>query len=96
VAGVLRREANAPLRSDSYLGAATRSLRTGLGTAKAIKAMAHYLACIIYRLFTRGQAWADRRAEHFVPNRQTCALTRLQAQAGWAGIPPRSITDSQA
>jgi hypothetical protein len=39
--------------------------------------MARYLACIIYRLFTKGQAWVDRGAEHFEQNRQTRDLARL-------------------
>ena len=96
VAGVLRMAANALLRSDSYLGARYRSLRTRLGSPKAIKAMARYLACIIYRLFTKGQAWVDRGAEHFEQNRQTRTLAKLQAQAGSRGFRLVPITDSQA
>jgi len=96
VAGVLRMAANALLRSDSYLGARYRNLRTRLGSPKAIKAMARYLACIIYRLFTKGQAWVDRGAEHFERNRQTRELTRLQAQAGSRGFRLVPITSSQA
>jgi hypothetical protein len=60
VAGVLRMAANALLRSDSYLGARYRSLRTRLGSPKAIKAMARYLACILYRLFTRSGMGGSR------------------------------------
>jgi len=74
------------LRSDSYLGARYRSLRTRLGAPKAIKAMARYLACIIYRLFTKGQAWVDRGAEQFEQQRQTRDLARLQAQANSRGF----------
>jgi transposase len=86
VAGVLRMAANALVRSDSYLGARYRNLRTRLGSPKAIKAMARYLACIVYRLFTKGQAWVDRGAEHFERNRQARDLARLQAQAGSRGF----------
>jgi transposase len=93
IAGVLRMAANALLRSDSYLGARYRSLRTRLGSPKAIKAMARYLACIIYRLFTKGQAWVDRGAEHFERDRQTRALARLQAQAASRGFLLVAITD---
>jgi transposase len=96
VAGVLRMAANALLRSDSYLGARYRSLRTRLGSPKAIKAMARYLACIIYRLFTKGQAWVDRGAEQFERNRQTRDLARLQAQAGSRGFRLVPVIDSQA
>jgi transposase len=96
VAYVLRMAANALLRSDSYLGARYRSLRTRLGSPKAIKAMARYLACILYRLFTKGQAWVDRGAEHFERNRHTRELARLQAQANSRGFRLVPVTDPQA
>jgi hypothetical protein len=45
--------------------------------------MTRYLACIVYRLFTKGQAWVDRGTEHFERNRQTReALGRMQASQG--------------
>jgi len=86
VAGALRLAANALLRSDSYLGARYRNLRTRLGSPKAIKAMARYLACIIYRLFTKGQAWVDRGAERYEENRRMRDLARLEAQATSRGL----------
>jgi len=48
--------------------------------------MARYLACIIYRLFTKGQAWVDRGAEQFESNRQTRDPAKLQAQANARGF----------
>jgi transposase len=86
VAGVLRMAAQALLRSDSYLGTRYRHLRARLGPPKAIKAMARHLACIIYRLFTKGQAWVDRGAEQFEQNRRARDLAKLQAQAGARGL----------
>jgi len=86
VAGVLRLAAQTLLRSDSYLGARFRNLRTRLGAPKATKAMARYLACIIYRVFTKGQQWVDRGAEHFEQNRRARDLARLQAQAEARGF----------
>ena len=56
--------------------------------------MARYLACIIYRLFTKGQAWVDRGAEHFERNRQTRDLARLQA--GSRGFRLVPVTGEQA
>jgi transposase len=88
--------ANALRRSDSYLGARYRSLRTRLGSPKAIKATARYLACIIYRLFTKGQAWVDRGAEQFERSRQTRDLARLQAQADSRGFRLVPVTDQPA
>jgi hypothetical protein len=86
VAGALRMAASSLDHSDSYLGARFRHLRSRLGSPKAIKAMARYLACILYRLFTKGQAWVDRGAEQFEHNRQTRDLARLQAQATARGM----------
>jgi hypothetical protein len=93
VAGVLRLAATSLLRSDSYLGARYRNLRARLGAPKAIKAMARYLACIIYRLFTKGQAWVDRGAEQFEQKRQTRDLAKLQAQAHSRGLRLVPATD---
>jgi transposase len=95
VAEILRLAASSLLRSDSYLGARYRSLHARLGAPKAIKAIARYLACIIYRLFTKGQAWVDRGAAQFEQNRQTRDLARLQAQAnsrGFCLVPASSPT----
>ena len=96
VAGVLRLAATSLLRSESYLGARFRNLRARLGAPKAIKAMARYLACIIYRLFTKGQAWVDRRAEQFEQKRQTRDLAKLQAQATSRGLRLVPTTDQLA
>ena len=96
VAGVLRLAAFSLLRSESYLGARYRNLRARLGTPKAIKAMARYLACIIYRLFTKGQAWVDRGAEQFEQKRQTRDLANLQAQASSRGFRLVPTTDQIA
>jgi transposase len=65
LANALRMAAQALSRSDSYLGARYRSLRGRLGGPRANKAMARYLACLLYRLLTRGQAYVDRGAAHY-------------------------------
>ncbi len=51
----LRMAANALLRSQTYLGAQYRRLRTKLGAPKAITAMAHRLARLVYRMLKYGQ-----------------------------------------
>jgi transposase len=43
--------------SDSYLGARYRRLRGRMEGEKAIKAMAHYLAQLVYRVVTKGQEY---------------------------------------
>lgn len=60
-----RQAASALLRSRSYLGAQYRRLRTRLGAPKAITAMARKLACLFYRLLTRGQQYVDRGADYY-------------------------------
>jgi transposase len=86
VATALRTAANTLLHSDSYLGARFRSLRTRRGAPKAIKAMARYLACLIHRMFTRGQAWVDRGAREFENRRAQREISALQRQAAAHGF----------
>jgi transposase len=61
----LRQAAMTLLRSQSYLGAQYRRLRTRLGAPKAITAMARKLACLYYRLIKRGQQYVDKGTEHY-------------------------------
>jgi hypothetical protein len=86
VASVLRMATTSLLRSDSFLGARYRHLRTRLGAPKAIKAMARYLACLIYRLFTRGQQWVDCGTRDFEIKRQHRELSVLQRKATSLGL----------
>jgi hypothetical protein len=82
-ASALRMAASILEKSDSYLGARFRSLRARLGPGKAIKAMAAYLARLIYRMLTRGQEWVDRGAAEFErgrKNQQQQSLQRLAKQ----------------
>jgi transposase len=86
VATALRIAANTLQFSDSYLGARFRSLRTRRGAPKAIKAMARYLACLIYRMFLHGQAWVDRGAREFENKRAQRQFLALQKQAAAQGF----------
>ena len=93
VATALRTAAQTLLRSDSYLGARYRFLRTRLGAPKAIKAMARYLACLVYRLFIHGQAWVDRGAAQFEDRRQQRELAALQYKAAANGFKLVSLSN---
>jgi len=53
------------VRSQSYLGAQYRRLRTRLGAPKAITAMARKLACLFYRLNKHGQQYVDKGTEYY-------------------------------
>jgi hypothetical protein len=90
VATASRLAAQSLWRSDSYLGARFRHLKARLGGQKAIKAMARYLACLIYRLLTKGQAYIDRGAAHFQSKRterELLALRRKAAKLGMEVVP---------
>lgn len=90
LANALRMAAQSLSRSDSYLRARYRSLRGRLGGPRAVKAMARYLACLLYRLMTKGQAYVDRGAAHFENKRlerERVALERRAAAHGLKLVP---------
>ena len=86
VANALRMAAESLKESDSYLGARYRSLRGRLGAVKAVKAMARYLACLIYRMLTKGQAFVDRGAACYEQKRRERELSHLQRKAATMGL----------
>jgi hypothetical protein len=51
-----------------------------------VKAMARYLACVIYRMLTKGEAWVDRGAAYFEQKRQERELCHLQHRAAAIGM----------
>jgi len=87
VANALRMSAQALSDSDSYLGARYRYLKARLNCGlKAAKAMARYLACLVYRMLTKGQAYVDRGAAYFEQKRQDRDLKQLQRKAAALGM----------
>lgn len=74
------------LRSQSYLGAQYRRLRTRLGAPKAITAMARKLACLYYRLIKHGQQYVDKGTEYYEARyreQQIRALTKKAQKLGF-------------
>ena len=86
VANALRMAAQSLWRSNSYLGARYHRLRMRLEGPKAVKAMARYLACLVYRIVTRGQAYVDRGAAHYENKRHEKELIALQRRAANLGL----------
>ena len=86
VANALRMAAQSLSRSNSYLGARYRRLRARLDGPVAVKAMARYLACLIYRMVTKGQAYVDRGADHYEAKRQEKERVALQRRAALLGL----------
>jgi len=86
VANALRMAAQSLSRSNSYLGARYRRLRGRLDGPVAVKAMARYLACLVYRLVTKGQAYVDRGAAHYERKRQERERLALERRASNLGL----------
>ena len=86
VGNAFRMAAQSLLRSQSYLGARCRYLRARLGGLKGVKAMARVLACLYYRLLTKGQVWVDRGVEEFDRRSQQRELAALERKARKLGM----------
>ena len=59
---------------------------------KGVKAMARYLACLVYRLLTKGPAWVDRGAAYYENKRRDRELAGLHRKAAAAGMKLVPIT----
>ena len=86
VATALRNAAESLARSDSYLGARYRHFTGRLQGLKGVKAMAHYLALLVYRLLTKGPEWVDRGAAYYENKRRERELVRLHLKAAAMGM----------
>lgn len=80
-ADALRRAAQALHRSKSALGAEYRRLSDRLGAPKAITAMAHKLARLIYRLLKHGEAYVSEGLEQYETRHRERALRSLRHHA---------------
>lgn len=77
----LRRSAYSLLRSRSALGAKYRRLRARLGAPKAITAIAHHLARLIYRMIRFGHDYVAQSIEHYEQKYQKQQLDWLKKRA---------------
>jgi transposase len=87
-----RNAASTLLRSESYLGAQYRRLRTRLGAPKAITAMARKLACLYYRLIKHGQQYVDKGTEYYEARyreQQIRSLTKKAQKLGFQLVIPK-------
>jgi transposase len=75
-----------PARSQSYLGAQYRRLRTRLGAPKAITAMARKLACLFYRLIKHGQQYVDKGIEYYEAKYREQQIRSLMKRAHNLGL----------
>jgi transposase len=85
-AQILRVCAQAAIQSKSALGAFGRRLRARLDAPKAIKALAHKLARLVYRMLKFGQSYADAGELYYEHKYRDHLLKRLHKQAALFGF----------
>ena len=85
-AQILRVCAQAALQSKSALGAFGRRLRARLDAPKAIKALAHKLARIIYGMLKTGKPYADGGELYYEHKYRDHLIKRLHKQAAVFGL----------
>ena len=85
-ATALRLAATTLLRSQSYLGAQYRRLRARLGAPKAITAMAHKLARLVYRMLQWGHEYVDKGLRYDEERHREQQVQLLKKRAAKLGL----------
>lgn len=85
-ATALRLAATTLLRSQSYLGAQYRRLRARLGAPKAITAMAHKLARLVYRMLKWGHEYVDKGLRYYEERHRDQQVQLLKKRAAKLGL----------
>jgi transposase len=85
-ATALRMAATSLWRSHSYLGAKFRRLRSRLGAPKAITAMAHSLARLVYRMLKFGEQYVDKGMEFYENTYRQQQIMAIQRKAKDIGM----------
>jgi transposase len=92
-ATAFRMAATSLWRSKTYLGAKFKRLRTQLGAPKAITAMAHTLARLVYRMLKYGQQYVDKGMEFYQQRYEQQQIKWIEKKARDLGL---VITIAQA
>jgi hypothetical protein len=82
----LRLGASTLLKSQTYLGAQYRRLRSKLGAPKAITAMAHRLARLVYRMLKYGQQYVDKGAQYYERRNRQQQIEFVRKKAAQLGL----------
>ena len=85
-ATALRIAATTLLRSQSYLGAQYRRFRSKLGAPKAITAMAHKLAVLVYRMLRWGHEYVDKGMQYYEDRHREQQIRFLKKRAATLGL----------
>ena len=73
-------------RSKTYLGAKFRRLRARLGAPKAITAMAHMLARLVYRMLRYGEQYVDKGMNYYEEKYRENEIRSIQKRAKQLGL----------
>jgi transposase len=73
-------------RSKTYLGAKFRRLRARLGAPKAITAMAHMLARLVYRMLRYGEQYVDKGMKYYEEKYREHEIRSIQKKAKDLGL----------
>ena len=85
-ATALRMAATGLWRSKTYLGANFRRLRARLGAPKAITAMAHMLARLVYRMLRYGEQYVDKGLNYYEEKYREHQIRSIQKKAKDLGL----------
>ncbi len=85
-ATAFRMAATSLWRSKTYLGAKFRRLRARLGAPKAITAMAHMLARLVYRMLRYGEQYVDKGMKYYEEKYREHEIRSIQKKAKDLGL----------
>jgi transposase len=85
-ATALRLAATTLLRSQTYLGAQYRRFRSKLDPPKAVTAMAHKLAVLVYRMLRWGQDYVDKGMQFYEERHREQQIRLLKKRAAKLGL----------
>jgi hypothetical protein len=85
-ATALRIAATTLRQSQSYLGAQYRRFRGTLGAPKAITAIAHKLAVLVYRMLRWGHEYVDKGMQYYEERHREQQIRVLKKRAATLGL----------
>ena len=92
----LRMAAQSVGKTMTPLGLFYRRIRSRIGGLGAVKATAHKLACLVYRMLKYGQEYVTQSMEEYEAKMKANMLKALQAEGGGDGLPTQSAAHAIA
>ena len=88
----LRMAARSAGKTMTPLGLFYRRIRSRIGGLGAVKATAHKLACLVYRMLKYGQEYVTQSMEEYEAKMKANMLEVAEAESGGDGLPTQSAT----